>query len=135
VTPTKPYFVRAVYDWIVDNNCTPHVLVDVRDKRCSVPQQFVKNGVIVLNVAPGAVRSLQLGNEIVTFGARFGGVPYEISFPISSVRAIYARENGQGLAFDDEEAASTHAAPEADTRSAADEAAPVRRAPHLTVVK
>ena len=131
MTSTKPYFIRALYEWIVDNNCTPHLVVDTTDPRCQVPVQFVKNNSIVLNVAPSAVRNLELGAEYVTFGARFGGMPHELLIPITSVRAIFARENNQGLAFEDEPAAT-------DLPQGAPAGAVVKapkKATHLTVVK
>ena len=134
MTSTKPYFIRALFDWIVDNNCTPHIVVDTRDERCKVPTQFIKNNTIVLNVAPSAVRHLELGAETVSFGARFGGTAYEIVVPVASIRAIYARENNQGLAFEEETNAVTDdAAPAAEAPSDTPKAP--KKAPHLTIVK
>lgn len=100
---SRPYLLRALYDWIVDNNCTPHVLVDATHAHVKVPQDYVKDGQIVLNVSPGAVVDLQLSNHGVSFNGRFGGRPMDVSFPVSSVLGIYARENGQGMVFDPEE--------------------------------
>lgn len=96
----RPYLLRALHEWIVDNGCTPHLLVDAEAPQCVVPRQFVKDGAIVLNISPNAVKDLSLGNEFVMFSARFGGVAQEIIVPVGAIRAIYARENGQGMAFE-----------------------------------
>ena len=104
-TSTRPYMVRAMYDWCVDNNCTPFIVVAV-DGSVRVPQEFVQNGEIVLNVSLGATSSLSLGNEYIEFKARFGGVARDICVPLSRVSAIYARENGQGMTFPVETSAS-----------------------------
>jgi len=103
MTPSKPYLIRALYDWIVDNGCTPHLLIETRDSRVRVPTQYVKDGSIVLNIAPGAVRDLVLGNDAISFSARFGGVAHEVYFPVSVARMIYARENGQGMSLPEEQ--------------------------------
>ena len=97
--PTKPYLLRALYEWCVDNGYTPHLAVRV-DSRTQVPQEYVKNGEITLNISPNAVHKLQLGNELVEFSARFGGVARQISVPITGVYALYARETGHGMTFD-----------------------------------
>jgi stringent starvation protein B len=97
-TSTRPYLVRAMYDWCVDNNCTPFIVVAV-DGTVRVPQEFVQNGEIVLNVSMGATSSLSLGNDYIEFKARFGGVARDICVPLGRVSAIYARENGQGMTF------------------------------------
>jgi len=98
-TPTKPYFVRAVYDWCVDNSLTPYVAVAV-DGRTRVPQQFVRDGQIVLNVAPYATHQLEISNEALSCQARFGGIAQMIYLPLENIMAIYARENGRGMAFE-----------------------------------
>jgi stringent starvation protein B len=103
VTSSKPYLIRALYDWIVDNGCTPHLVVEAKDERVRVPTQYVKDGAIVLNIAPGAVRDLVLGNDYISFNARFGGVAQDVLFPVGAARMIYARENGQGMALPDEQ--------------------------------
>ena len=101
---TKPYLLRAIWEWCCDNGFTPHIAVVV-DQRTRVPREFIKDGQIVLNLGPGATNKLQIGNEFVEFQARFGGVARVLSVPIQQVAAIYARENGAGMAFDlDEEA-------------------------------
>ena len=96
---TKPYLLRALYEWCVDNGYTPHLAVKV-DSRVQVPQEFVKNGEITLNVSPTAVHKLQMGNEVIEFSARFAGVARQISVPVTSVYAVYARETGHGMTFE-----------------------------------
>ena len=96
---TKPYLLRALYEWCVDNGYTPHVAVKV-DSKTQVPSEYVKNGEITLNVSPSAVHKLQLGNELIEFSARFAGVARQISVPVPNVYAIYARETGHGMTFD-----------------------------------
>ena len=96
---TKPYLLRAIYDWCTDAGFTPYVAVAV-DETVRVPVEFVKNGEIVLNVSALATNRLKIGNDAVEFQARFGGVPRDVYVPINRVVAIYARENGQGMAFD-----------------------------------
>jgi stringent starvation protein B len=97
--PTKPYLLRALFEWCVDNGYTPHLAVKV-DSRTQVPQEYVKNGEITLNISPNAVHKLQLGNELVEFSARFAGVARQISVPLGNVYALYARETGHGMTFD-----------------------------------
>ncbi len=98
-TPTKPYLLRALYEWCVDNGYTPYVSVSV-DDTTSVPQEHVRDGEIVLNIGPLATSRLKLGNEAIEFSARFSGAAREVYIPVSRVAAIYARENGQGLSFE-----------------------------------
>ena len=97
--PTKPYILRALYEWCVDNGYTPHLAVKV-DSHVQVPSEYVKAGEITLNISPTAVHKLQMGNEQIEFSARFGGVARQISVPITSVHALYARETGHGMTFD-----------------------------------
>jgi stringent starvation protein B len=101
---SRPYIMRALYEWIVDNNFTPYVLVDASVADVMVPQQFVKDNQIVLNISPDAVVDLTISNQAVAFNGRFGGVATDVFVPISAVVGIYARENGQGMVFDPEEA-------------------------------
>ena len=103
--PSRPYIMRALYEWIVDNGCTPYILVDASGEDVVVPQQYVKDDQIVLNISPGAVIDLVISNEAVTFNGRFGGVATDIIVPVTSVIGIYARENGQGMVFEAEEMA------------------------------
>jgi stringent starvation protein B len=97
--PTKPYLLRALYEWCVDNGYTPHLAVKV-DSRTQVPPEYVKNGEITLNIGPTAVHKMQIGNDLVEFSARFGGIARQISVPVSNVYAIYGRETGHGMTFD-----------------------------------
>jgi stringent starvation protein B len=97
-TSTRPYLIRALHDWCTDNGFTPYIAVYV-DEHVQVPKEYVKNNEIVLNVGFEATSALKLGNELIEFKARFGGTSREIAVPIDHVIAIYARENGQGMAF------------------------------------
>ncbi len=97
-TSTRPYLIRALYEWCTDNGYTPHIAVRV-DSSVQVPQEFVKNGEIVLNIGLDATSALKLGNDYIEFKARFGGTAREIVVPVDRVIAIYSRENGQGMAF------------------------------------
>ena len=98
-TSTKPYLLRALYEWCTDNGYTPYIVVSV-DSRTRVPMEFVKNGEIVLNISFEATGNLKMDNDFIHFKARFGGVAREIEVPVDNVSAIYARENGQGMAFE-----------------------------------
>lgn len=98
-TSTKPYLLRALYEWCTDNGYTPYIVVAV-DARTRVPMEFVKNGEIVLNISFEATGNLKMDNDLITFKARFGGVARELEIPVDNVSAIYARENGQGMAFE-----------------------------------
>ena len=97
-TSTRPYLIRALYEWCTDNGFTPYVAVLV-DETVQVPREYVKNGEIVLNISYDATSSLKLGNDFIEFKARFAGSAREIMVPVNRVIAIYARENGQGMAF------------------------------------
>ena len=103
MTSSRPYIMRALYEWIVDNDCTPYLLVDATRDEVMVPQQYVKDGQIVLNISPSAVIELNISNEAVMFNGRFGGVATDIYVPVAAVVGIYARENGQGMVFEPEE--------------------------------
>lgn len=122
---SRPYLIRAIYEWIVDNRYTPHLLVDTQSPEVIVPTQYIENGKIVLNVAPMAVHALELSNEVVRFSARFGGTPMNVTVPVSAVLAVYARENGKGMVFGEGDGgdAPTPPSPEKPRR------------PSLTVVK
>ncbi|CFQ43920.1 MULTISPECIES: ClpXP protease specificity-enhancing factor [Yersinia] len=104
MSPRRPYLLRAFYEWLIDNQLTPHLVVDVTRPGVSVPMEFARDGQIVLNVAPRAVGNLELGNDGVSFNARFGGVPRQVIVPMAAIVAIYARENGSGTMFEPEEA-------------------------------
>lgn len=104
MTPRRPYLVRAFYDWLVDNDLTPHLVVDATLPGVKVPMEFVSDGQIVLNIAPRAVGNLELGNEAISFSARFSGRPHSVIVPLYAVMALYARENGAGTMFEPEPA-------------------------------
>jgi stringent starvation protein B len=110
---TKPYLIRAIYDWCTDSGFTPYVAVAV-DETVRVPAEFVNNGEIVLNVSALATSRLLIDNEAISFQARFGGVPRDVHVPMERVIAVYARENGQGMAFDVPRAMSAPASPPAE---------------------
>ncbi|AAN53690.1 ClpXP protease specificity-enhancing factor [Shewanella oneidensis MR-1] len=142
LTPNRPYLLRAYYDWLMDNQLTPHVVVDAFVKGTQVPQQYVKDGQIVLNIAAGAVGNLQISNEFVEFNARFGGVPQQVLLPMASIVAIYARENGAGTVFDiedaylvEDEAESTLSVIETAEKPTEPKDEPPKRRSHLTLVK
>ncbi|GLP95806.1 stringent starvation protein B [Paraferrimonas sedimenticola] len=104
LSPNRPYLLRAYYEWLSDNELTPHIVVDATVAGTQVPQQYVKDGQIVLNILSSAVVGLQMGNDEVRFNARFGGKPHQVVLPMASIIAIYARENGAGTVFDAEDA-------------------------------
>ena len=97
---SRPYLVRALYEWIVDNDCTPHMLVNAEYPSVQIPQGFASDGQIVLNISPSAVRQLHMDNDAVSFEGRFGGVAHTLYVPSAAILGIYARENGQGMVFE-----------------------------------
>jgi len=101
----RPYLIRALNEWILDNDLTPHILVDANADDVKVPSQFITDGKVVLNISPGAVRALQINNDLIIFSARFSRRTYHISVPVGTVLAIYAKENGKGMIFPIEAAA------------------------------
>ena len=107
MTPNRPYLIRAIWQWITDNGMTPYILVDAGVEQVKVPRQFVEDGRIVLNISAGAVLDLNMDNEFVSFNARFSGAAMDVFVPVSSVLGIYARENGQGMLFPENEAEPT----------------------------
>lgn len=138
MSSNRPYLLRAIYDWITDNQLTPYVLVDATAEGVRVPPQVVKNGQVVLNLAMRAVANLELGNEWIGFQARFSGVSQSIRIPVQAVLALYAQENGQGMMFPAEEG-DPPPAPDSDPpKPSGDSGEPgdkPRRGPHLRVVK
>lgn len=102
MTSNRPYLIRALYEWLVDNDLTPYLLVDANRDAVHVPSRYVEEGRIVLNVSPNAVRDLTLGNDMIAFEARFGGSAHSISLPPDAVLGVYARENGKGMLFPEE---------------------------------
>lgn len=132
MTSNRPYLIRALYDWILDNQMTPHLLVSATHPRAKVPEHFVQDGKIVLNISPSAVRTLLLGNDLIELDARFGGVAMHVEVPVDAVLGIYARENGHGMLFPDE-------MQEKDSMEGSDEGLakpePQRERPTLKVIK
>lgn len=102
MSSSRPYLVRAFNEWVLDNDCTPYIVVDAGIKGVQVPAEHVANGQIVLNISPGAVKSLVIGNSALEFNARFGGVPMQVFIPLQAIVAIYAKENGEGMVFGSE---------------------------------
>lgn len=135
MTPRRPYMVRAVYDWLVDNQLTPHLVVDAEQPGCELPWEFVQDGQIVLNIAPTAVGQLQLGNDRIEFSARFSGKPHRVWVPMAAVMALYARENGAGTIFEDEVFDSS-ATPPAEAAETEEKRQPNKKSgSHLTLIK
>jgi stringent starvation protein B len=136
MTSTRPYLIRAIYEWIEDNGMTPHILVNTDLPGVEVPKQHVRENRIILNINPAAVRDLRLGNDWIEFNARFGGVARVVQIPIAAVLAIYARENGQGMAFGEEESDGDEPpAPTSAPQSDQPPAKPSRGKPKLKIVK
>ena len=114
MTNNRPYIARALYDWIVDNECTPYILVDSHWPNICLPPQFSDEEKIVLNISPAATRDLEITNGHMIFLTRFDGETFKIDIPINAMLAIYAQENGQGMVFDPEPYPETKEAPETD---------------------
>lgn len=125
MTSLKPYLIRSIYEWIIDNQLTPHLLVDADNPDAILPQDYIEDGKIVLNLRPEAIQGLTLGNEEIQFNARFSGTAMHIVTPTTAVLAIYAKENGKGMMFDPEEYD--------ETPPPAEDKKPSK--PHLRVVK
>ncbi len=115
MTSNRPYLIRAIWQWVADNGLTPYILVDANAEQVQVPTQFVEDGRIVLNISSSAVLELNMDDEFVSFNARFSGAPMDVFVPVSSVLGIYARENGQGMLFPENEAESVPPEPEKPT--------------------
>ncbi|MGL5006208.1 MAG: ClpXP protease specificity-enhancing factor [Plesiomonas sp.] len=130
--PRRPYLVRAYYDWLLDNDLTPHLVVDAMLPNVQVPMEFVRDGQIVLNIAPRAVGNLELGNDAVRFNARFGGIPQQVDVPLAAVLALYARENGAGTLFEPEVA---YDIPEDEMIHSSEVLSPVEPEPALALVE
>lgn len=142
MTSSQPYLIRAIYDWIIDNDFTPYLLVNAENDYAMIPRDFVEDGKIVLNINPTAISDLQLGNDYIMFNARFSGKAMEVSVPVVAVLAIYARENGQGMMFDENTSQLPPTPPDGNTKnnSSADKKSAEKlsdrsRKPQLKVVK
>jgi len=129
MTSNRPYLIRALYDWIGDNHMTPHILVDAGAEGVEVPDQAVQKGKVILNIDQVAVLDLEMGNEWLTFSARFSGRQFNVVVPVDAILAIYSKENGQGMMFtqDDESPPPDGSDPDTDIK-------PAKR-PHLKIVK
>lgn len=106
MTSSRPYLLRAIYDWIVDNQMTPYLLVNAESPEVQVPFEYVNNGKIMLNIAPEAVQGLDMTGTEISFNARFSGKATHVSMPVSAALAIYAKENGRGMVFNEEDDSS-----------------------------
>jgi len=135
MTSTRPYLIRAINEWACENSLTPHLLVNALTEGVVVPTQFVKDGQIVLNINPSAVQSIELGNEWILFSARFSGKAMNIEVPVHAVLAIYARENGQGIFFPDEDDSPDPEKGDAETTKAEKPGGKKAEKPLLKVVK
>lgn len=132
MTLSRPYLIRAIYEWLLDNQMTPYLLVNADAEGADVPRQFVENGKIVLNISPQAVENLVLGNDLVSFSARFSGKPMQVFVPVFAALAMYARENGRGMVFAEEPDAEPPPPPERGDNAAS---APKTGRPKLSVIK
>ncbi len=132
MSSSRPYLIRAIYQWISDNGLTPHILVDATDPRVQVPARYVENGRIVLNISGQATSGLHIDNDWIMFKARFGGQEMEVTVPVGAVLAIYARENGRGMVLENADASPP---PDAPPPSPPPEHKGKTRRPYLQVVK
>jgi stringent starvation protein B len=137
MTSTRPYLLRALYQWVLDNDCTPHVLIDAGIDGVQVPPSVVKDGQVVLNISPTAVAHLDLGNDELSLNARFGGVSQRVRAPVGAILALYARENGQGMMFPPEsaEAMQNRTDQSAEEGAKVSNMPPARGKPSLKIVK
>ena len=126
MTSSKPYLIRALYEWILDNDTTPYILVDTSSDQVLIPAGIASDGKVVLNLSPAAIQNLEMSNEHISFSARFNGVAQELYCPVSSLLAIYARENGEGMMFPPEESDDSTQPPAEDDKPGG---------PTLTVIK
>jgi len=135
MTSSQPYLIRAIYDWVIDNGFTPYLLVNAENDYAMIPRDFVEDGKIILNINPSAISDLQLGNDYIMFNARFSGKAMEVSVPVVAVLAIYARENGQGMMFDENNTNLPPTPPENPTPPVQSEPPKKSQKPQLKVVK
>jgi stringent starvation protein B len=129
MTSNRPYLLRAVHEWICDNGLTPYIVVDALKPGVQVPPQAVSDGRVVLTLAPRAIARLDMGNDVITYMARFGGVSHAVSVPVAAVQAIYARENGQGMLLAEDAAGTASSAPSADASPAKPAVPPLQAVP------
>jgi len=136
MTSHRPYMIRALNEWILENNCTPYILVNAYAEGVSVPQSFVKDGQIILNISPVAVQGIVISNDGIEFNGRFGGIPTRVYVPIWAVLGIYAKENGQGMIFETDDPIPEPPSSGPDPKSASETAnKPKPGKPSLRIVK
>lgn len=131
MTSRKPYLIRGLYEWILDNEVTPYILVDAGHEQTQIPKGIATDGKVVLNLAPGAIHNLEMTNQYLSFSARFNGVAQDIHCPMDAVLAIYARENGEGMMFGIEDNNTTQSNAKADENKTKEK----KNRPGLKVVK
>jgi stringent starvation protein B len=131
MTSVRPYLIRAFFQWILDNTLTPYILVNAEKPNVHIPKEHVKNGQIIFNITPGLVDKLDISNDCLQFSARFSGVKRDIYIPVSAVLAIYAKENGRGMVFDQEEEADG----DGNNEPPNPETPPQKKKPKLSIVK
>jgi len=134
MTPSRPYLLRGIYDWLIDNEQTPYLLVDAEAEDVIVPIEHIQDGKIILNISLTATRDLELTNEGVSFNARFGGKPMKVNVPIMATLALYSKENGRGMMFPEEGTDNDPLSPDPEPgKGSGKDGAPQK--PHLTLVK
>lgn len=134
MTSSRPYLIRAIYEWLLDNELTPYIMVDATYPEVAVPDKYIEEGKIILNITPMAVGNMAMGNTVLEFDARFSGVPYHIYIPIKAVAAIYAYENGRGMVFNEHDDDDDGGDVPPDDRQGRPDQSKAKR-PHLRVVK
>jgi len=132
MTPNKPYLIRGLYEWLLDNDVTPYVLVDTSSEAVMIPKGIATDGKVVLNLSPSAIQQLEMTNEHLSFSARFSGVAQDVYCPMASVLAIYARENGEGMMFAND---AEQGRGDAENMANTDEAEKKTKKPGLKIVK
>jgi stringent starvation protein B len=136
MVPIKPYLLRAAYEWSLDSGCTPHILVQATVSGVAVPEEYVEDGRIVLNVHPDATTNLQIGDEWVEFNARFSGRPFAVRIPLAAILGLYARENGEGVSFPAEDLAPQEVESGGDDATSATKGKPAQSGkPDLKLIK
>lgn len=130
MTSSRPYLIRAIYEWLVDNQLTPYMMVDVMRQGVEVPENYIEDGKIILNIAPVAVKDMSMANDVIQFDARFSGITHHIHVPTYAIMAVYAFENGRGMVFSDEDDGGDTGPP-----SQGSQPLKTKGRPHLKVVK
>ena len=135
MTSHRPYMIRALNEWILENNCTPYILVNAFAKNVLVPQSYVKEGQIILNISPVAVQDLTITNDGIEFNGRFGGIPTRVYVPTPAVLGIYAKENGQGMIFDTDDPIPEPPSPDKRPKEVVEKSKDKSGRPDLRIVK